>query len=219
MEVRKQTFKDKEFSVIKGAVHPDYSYFTFEEEERKFREKYWNISSGDVVFDVGAAYGSYTLPALASGATVFSFEPEPSVFSDLMTNVNINQFNKSLLFNCGLWSSVTSINMASYAPHWPQHTITTDYYMKTIDVVVDELYIEKLNWIKIDVEGAEDHVIIGGLKSISKFKPNLIVECHNFLDSSLKDKVKSLISSTGNYIFEEIERDPCIMLYAVPKKE
>ena len=56
--------------------HPEYSYFTFEGEERDFRDVYWDVKDGDVVFDVGASYGTYTLSARAMGATVYSFEPE-----------------------------------------------------------------------------------------------------------------------------------------------
>lgn len=213
METKKQTFKDKEFTVIKGSMHPEYSYFTFEGEERDFRDTYWDIKDRDVVFDVGASYGTYTLSARSVGATVYSFEPEKGVYCDLLNNVLINKFeDKCFAINMGLWSSGTVIDMKEYAPHWPTQTITDKYQATSLDIFFESNNMSKLDWVKIDVEGAEEHVIIGGLKTIAKYKPNLIIECHTFLDSELTNKIKTLLSSVVDYEYEEVLRPPCVML-------
>jgi hypothetical protein len=47
-----QTFKGREFKVVWGTTHPEYSYYTFEGEERAFRDSFWDVNPGDVVFDV-----------------------------------------------------------------------------------------------------------------------------------------------------------------------
>jgi hypothetical protein len=39
------------------------------DEETPIRERYWQPKAGDVCIDIGAFHGSYTLPALAAGAT------------------------------------------------------------------------------------------------------------------------------------------------------
>lgn len=219
MEEKEQTFRGRSFKVAKGSTHPEYSYFTFEQEERNFRDQYWGVNSGEVVFDVGASYGAYTLSALAMGATVYTFEPEQTVFSDLVNNIKINNWKTPcFLANYGLWDSEDSVDMKSYAPHWPQQSISSDYKMKTLDQVSEEANLSRLDWIKIDVEGAEERVVRGGLKTIGKFKPKLIVECHTFLDADLKDKVKALLASVCDYDFEEVSRPPCIMLCATPKE-
>jgi FkbM family methyltransferase len=218
MEVRNHIFNGKEFQIIKGTTHPEYSFFTFEGEERDFRDKHWGVKDGDVVFDVGASYGTYTLSACSMGATVFSFEPEKTVFKDLVNNIAINDWNdKSYLFNFGLWDIKSRVNMKSYAPHWPEATITSDYEMETLDSISDRYDLKKIDWMKIDVEGAEVKVITGGLNSIKKFLPNLIIECHTFLDPAIKDQVISLLSN--EYDFEEVDRPPCVMLLGKPKKE
>lgn len=218
METKKQTFKDKEFTVIKGSVHPEYSYFTFEGEERDFRDTFWDIKENDVVFDIGASYGTYTLSARSIGATVYSFEPEQTIYRDLVNNVLINNFeDKCFVSNFGLWSSNTSIDMTHYAPHWSKQTISGNYVAVTLDQITQDNEITKIDWMKIDVEGAEEEVIKGALQSIAKFKPNMIIECHTFLDPELKSKVINLISSIANYDFEDIQRDPCVMLLCKAK--
>lgn len=217
METKDQIFKGKQFTVIKGMTHPSYSYFTFEGEENEFRNKYWNIKENDVVFDIGSSYGSYALTACALGAKVYAFEPEQTVFSDLISNIAINKWqDKCLAFNTGLWSSVGLVNMKDYAPHWPQHTITSNYVVNTIDNIVKTNNINKLDWLKVDVEGAEEHVIKGAIHSIKRFLPKLIIECHVFLDKELNNKIKNLLFDV--YDFEEINIEPRIMLIGTPKK-
>ena len=52
------------------------SYETFDD-ETAVRLELWTVGPGDVVFDIGAAYGSYTLTALAMGASrVYAWAPQ-----------------------------------------------------------------------------------------------------------------------------------------------
>lgn len=211
MEIKVQSFKNKEFIVVKGSTHPEYSFHTFEREECDFRDKYWNIKEGDVVFDIGSSYGSYALTACAMGAKVYAFEPEPTVFAGLVDNINANKWkDKCTANNIGIYSSSNIIDMKSYAPHWPAHTITCDYRTDTIDHFCQENKISKLDWMKIDVEGVEVHAIKGGLETLKALKPKLIIECHIFLDTTIVDQIKNILSDI--YTFEEIDRNPCIML-------
>jgi FkbM family methyltransferase len=213
--MKKQYFNGRFFNVLKGKLHPDYSYDTFENEEFDFRNKYWKIKKNDVVFDIGASYGSYALTAAVMDAKVYCFEPEPAVFQDLLANIVLNGFNTICYpFNVGMWDEEASIDMKSYAPHWPDRGISCDYNMKTLDQVVADMGITRLDWIKIDVEGAEEQVISGGKLSISKFKPKLIIECHVFLNQRIVNNIKKALLLLGNYKFEEILRDPCVLLYA-----
>ena len=213
-----ETFRGQPFSVAKGSLHPEYSSFTFDE-ERDIRETYWNVREGDVVLDVGASYGSYTLPACAVGATVVAFEPEPLVFTDFVQNLQLNGWLRTRChpFNLGLWDEdAVKVSMATYAPHWPQHTISGPYQMVTLDrfaLTHPELLGRRLDWLKVDVEGAEEQVLRGGIETIRRFRPKLLVECHVFLDSQLKDRVVSLLKSIHlDYIIRELDRPPCIML-------
>lgn len=221
-----QSFKGKQFKVIKGTTHPEYSFFTFESEELDFKEKYWNIRLGDVVYDIGASYGGYALTACALGArAVFAFEPEKTVFCGLVDNANINNWNGTSCFpiNCGVWSSKDVVDMKEYAPHWPAATISGKYDVDTIDsftkTLLESNKIVSLDWIKIDVEGAEDHVIRGGLDTIKKYKPNLIIECHTFMNNkeNIANEIKEQISAVAQYDFEEVSRPPCVMLIAKAK--
>lgn len=217
MEIKTQSFLGRKFKVVKGTTHPEYSFYTFEADELEFREKFWTVKPDEVVFDIGAAYGAYTLAALALGARVQAFEPEPTICTDLVSNVMLNNWSGLCgIHNYGLWDGRDNVDMRSYAPHWPTQTITGSYEMRTLDAVAEGLALTRLDWIKIDVEGAEARVILGGLKTIAKFGPKLIIECHTFLDAELPNKVKQALLSVRGYTFEAVDRPPCILLVGTP---
>ena len=206
-EIREMTFRGRKFKVRKGATHPEYSFFCFEADEADFREKYWHPKEDDVVVDAGASYGAYTLTALVMGARVLAFEPEVSVRLDLEVNIALNGF-PVLCPRVGLWDSVGVVDMASYAPHWPPGTITGAFDMVTLDSYA----LAKLDLLKIDTEGCEDRVIRGALETLRRCRPTVIVEVHIFLDPSLLNKCRVLLESCGYSEFEEVPRDPCVML-------
>lgn len=209
------SFRGRQFLAIEGVTHPAYSFFTFDGEEKDFREQYWFVKPGDVVFDIGASYGAYTLSSCVAGALVYSFEPETTVYNDLLNNIELNNFySRARLFNCGLWNKQEEVDMKEYAPHWPTNTISSKYFMDTVDNIVNQAQLTKIDWMKIDVEGAELEVIEGAAQSISKFKPKMIIECHSFLDPKMVEKVKTLVSALGEYEFQEIPRPPCTMVIA-----
>ena len=197
------------FRIVEGKTHPAYSLNCFDE-EREFREKYWTIQRGDEVIDAGASYGAYTLPALALGAErVHAFEPEPTVRVDLARNVEVNDWQfRCAVRSVGLWDKAETVNMMSYAPHWPAGTITAPFEMTTLDEYVPK-YFKRLDWIKMDIEGAEERAIRGGLVALKKFKPRLIIEAHTFLDPGVVGKIRAMLPW---YSFEEVERKPCVMM-------
>jgi FkbM family methyltransferase len=209
------SFKGHEFKVVRGTTHPQYSYDSFDLEEVDIREKYWNVGPGQVVVDVGASYGSYTLTACAMGAKdVYSFEPEPTVFKDLVANLNLNGWfpRPCVPFPLGLWSHQATVSMKTYAPHWPQQTITGDYEMTTLDKVHEQAKFDRLDWVKIDVEGAEIPVLAGAYDTIREFHPKMLIECHTFLDKDVLEKVAALLVPM-DYRLEEIDRPPCTTLF------
>ena len=59
-----------------------------------------NVSSSDIVLDIGLNIGAFTIQALGKGATVFSFEPEPENFRIAQYNLDMNGFkNDFTLYN------------------------------------------------------------------------------------------------------------------------
>ncbi len=147
------------------------------------------LRPGMTVLDVGANIGIYTCSAaraVSPAGRVISFEPVPAVYQELIGNIKLN----------GL-SNVTVVPAAasSQAGHAQFHTgqldglgslvraSGTNQVLEVATVTIDEVLaresIQKVDAVKIDVEGAEPLVIRGmaGLLQ-SPVRPILLIE-HN----------------------------------------
>jgi FkbM family methyltransferase len=163
---------------------------------------------------VGAAYGAYTLPALAAGATVHAFEPVRDVCADLRRNVELNGWrSRCAVYEFGLWDSLATVRLGDYAPHWPAGTAEEPFTVDTLDNWAKRTGIERLDWLKMDIEGAEERALRGGIETIEKLRPRLIIEAHTFMDAEIVGKLRALLPG---YLFDEYPREPCVMLVGRP---
>jgi FkbM family methyltransferase len=77
-----------------------------------------SISPGDIVFDVGANIGVFTLYAAKQGAHIYAFEPIPSTFEVLQHNIHLHGFdNIAQARNIGLSNRAEAKLMFHY-PEW-----------------------------------------------------------------------------------------------------
>lgn len=161
------------------------------------------VKKGDVFVDVGAHIGCYTIQAAKLAKTVVTVEAHPDNFSILKRNIELNNFSNVIALNIGAWSSKDKLKLNiseasgshSFINAFGFGSIEIDTY--PLDEVLINFGIRKVDWIKIDVEGAEFEVL-NGLKETLKQKPKLIIELWN----SNRDKVLSLLSSYGYKISE-----------------
>jgi len=159
-------------------AHAPKYYF---EVERDLIEKNWLIKQDDIVIDCGACYGSWTIPALLEGAMVYAYEPHPVLHDILRRNIILNDLKRAITSNYSLWSSSGSVmtlpafdlSMMLNDRSKTQPTLITSTV--TLD---DDLPLTRLDWIKIDVEGAEIEILKGARRLIEKFNPKIIVEWH-----------------------------------------
>lgn len=121
------------------------------------------IKKGDLVFDVGAHIGSFSIYAANKGAIVYAFEPDKENFKKLITNIKLNQFEGCVKpFNYGIYKFTGEIDLNLSFSNKAGHSILTDNYLekfsikvKKLEDVFKELDISKVNLFKIDIEGAE----------------------------------------------------------------
>lgn len=216
MSTREILFRGKTFRIVESDVlpgTPNPSVFTFED-EASIREEFWHITPGELVLDVGAAFGSYTLTALVQGGVVHAFEPHPQIYPVLVENLRLNGWLdvRGFAHQIGMWSGSGYVCEKEYAPH---STRTDLYPMTTLDYYMEKSNHPRVDWIKVDVEGGEVQVLEGGAETIRRFRPKMLVECHQFVDPSLKDRVMALLSSlVPGYEFKPVVYHGVVELYA-----
>lgn len=152
------------------------------------------IKEGDCVIDIGANIGCHTLlfsNLVGSSGRVHSFEPLEELFFQLKFNCVINKRNNCTLYRLGLLDKMCSIkknefpidkpeNFGAQCLNTNENNFYTELDISTQRVDVTTLDILKLqpSFIKIDAEGLEDKILLGGTQTILKFKPTLLVEIH-----------------------------------------
>jgi len=169
-----------------------------------------DLQQGDVFVDVGAHIGKYTIVAAAKvgdKGKVISVEPFPPNFALLKENVLLNRLGNVEVINVAAWNSSNQLRFfvgASSAHggayfNYDLNSITVK--AEKIDRIVADAELSHVDWIKIDVEGAEYEVLQGLEKTLDKFKPRLIVEVWQ----KNQNKVEKLLSK-HNYVMSCISK-------------
>lgn len=152
------------------------------------------INPGDLVVDIGANIGLYTLflsRFVGEQGCVYSIEPVPITFKLLSHNVKKLQLNNVKLFNCGISDKNGSAVMevpeylsggenfyqAHIIDNGNKHTSLRQFEvnLKTLDSLLFDST-KKVNFVKIDAEGYEYQVVKGSKLIISKSKPACLIE-------------------------------------------
>lgn len=168
-------------------------------DETKEMLKHWQIKEGDVVVDAGAHIGSWTLPALAQGAArVLCYEPQEQSVEILKNNIALNRWDsKCILVQKALWdkSDVVlpyywpiSISLEFSKTGWIVSRTEGEVLTTTLDDSVKEEGLEKLDWLKIDVDGSEVFLLDGAQQTIRQFKPTILIAKHYDILESIYGK-------------------------------
>ena len=201
-------------------------YFAFGYEYEKLETELISKLKPKVFIDVGAHIGYYTMLVHKLVAEkIIAIEPYPRVFRILNRAIEANKleniitinraaYNKSnvtLELHLSTKSGLSSI-FSSYLPKTRGGTASVKTI--TLDEVVRTLNLDKIDLVKIDVEGAESYVLSGVNQIINGFRPLFLVETkiknqQNVSESFRAKKYKRLgpFSYGENYLFVPEERD------------
>ncbi|HAW57759.1 MAG TPA: hypothetical protein DCX03_01890 [Bacteroidales bacterium] len=144
-----------------------------------------NLNEGSIFFDIGANVGIYSISVAKkfSDIHIFAFEPVPNTAQIFKENVIKNNVSsKILLIEEAVTNTDGFVNITMDFHSSNYITICDSKYncklvrSTTIDTFVKANKIPKIDLIKIDVEGKENYVLKGAIKSIDTFKPVILVE-------------------------------------------
>lgn len=151
-----------------------------------------SLKPGHVALDVGANSGCHTLvmaSAVGQAGRVLAFEPNPRMFDRLQANVKLNRFEHVAIFPMAVSDApgqlklfipaqadynqgLGSVHRANLEDSCDEVSVET----ATLDAIVLANQLQRLDLIKIDVEGHELQVFKGAEQTLKKFKPILVFE-------------------------------------------
>jgi FkbM family methyltransferase len=182
--------------------------------------EHFNPKKNDTVVDIGSHLGRYALISsnkVGKGGKVIAIEANPLVFEELNKNLELNKVTNTICLNYAVFSEKTKIKLffpTEGLKNTIYNTVISDrsYLVNserfievnadTLDNILHENDIkhEDINWIKIDVEGAEYEVLKGAHNILSNSKDiTLLIEIHNLGDG--KNLYGSIIDLLKKYNF------------------
>jgi FkbM family methyltransferase len=147
-----------------------------------------------VMIDVGAHIGYYSIlasKAVGPGGKVVAVEPNPGTLRRLYKNLQLSNASNVVVeevantdrettlqfFESSLWNSGMSSLSEANAIRAPGHSVvTTTVRGRPLDAIVKELGLQRVDLVKIDVEGAEVQVLQGMKQILTELHPVLLVE-------------------------------------------
>jgi len=152
------------------------------------------IRPGDIVMDIGANHGFYSIYAASQGATVYAFEPQADTYQFLLRNIELNHMQGRVLpFQMAIGgleghaelavAEELAGGMSTIHPSFAENIKITvkeryEVVVDTLTNVIEKFAITRVRCCKLDCEGAELDIIKSlSVRSISQFD-SMAIEYH-----------------------------------------
>jgi len=146
------------------------------------------VRAGDTVIDCGAHVGVFARFAFRRGARrVVAVEPEPINLECLRRNFRDEIADGRLIIvPQGVWSAPGTMSLYLGTPNSGMNTMVfasegqqIQVPTTTIDLLVSQLGLSKVDYIKMDIEGAEREALRGALETLRRFRPVLMLDSYH----------------------------------------
>jgi len=166
------------------------------------------VQSGDIVLDCGAYIGDtalYFCEKMQRNGKVFCFEPSPEIFEKLQRNIKVLSLaDNAIPINRGLSNNEGKLTFSHNEHMMGASRILSDGEIEvdvtTIDRFVEEMNLNCVNFIKMDIEGAECDALRGGMNTIKHHRPKMAISIYHKI-SDFWEIPKIILSFDPNYKF------------------
>lgn len=161
---------------------------------------------GDVVIDAGAYNGDtafWFLKYIGEEGKVYSFEPVNSNFDIINEKIRINNTRNIIPIKSGLWSEEKTLNIIGFGggdSSFLAENGGSEVKVISLDKFVKDNNIQKVDFIKMDIEGAEIQGLKGAGETIKKLKPKLTI-CVYHSKRDIYEIIDFINSQEQNYRF------------------
>jgi FkbM family methyltransferase len=175
------------------------------------------VATNDVFVDVGAHIGSYAIPIAKNAQKVIAFEPNKDSFDLLTKNIALNHLTNIEAHNIAvskkrgavsfIYGHESIYSMIMDSDQGTNVEVTENakpnnnniHLVNTTDLDSALSKEDRVDWIKIDVEGHEVDALEGTIQTIRIHKPKIIIE----IWPKNMAKIKTMVHSFG-YSIEQI---------------
>jgi FkbM family methyltransferase len=152
------------------------------------------INKGDIVVDIGAHIGAYSVLASKKGAKVIAYEAAHDNYQILIRNLTLNNCQEAIAHNVAVSSGKGKAKLyrsgsSLHSLYCNNHSEKTEV-VPTVDLhdVLSKNNLEKIDVLKIDTEGSEYDIILNSTPRDLKRINRIILEYHDYFDHGHKRK-------------------------------
>jgi FkbM family methyltransferase len=164
---------------------------------------------GWTVFDIGANIGAHTLRfsrLVGPRGRVFAFEPMDYAFNKLTRNLSLNDAQNTRAFKLALSDENADARRVNYRSSWSttgeRRVETSSVDFKRLDDWCVEHDIARVDLIKLDVDGHEWQVLKGGLATITRHHPIVLIEAGAWHFTSRETNPLEILATSGYRFWE-----------------
>jgi FkbM family methyltransferase len=177
------------------------------------------IRPGDTVLDCGAHVGSFTLTALEAGAArVVAIEPAPDNLECLRRNLaDYVRAGRVIIYPKGVWDRDDWLPLRAPMSNSATYSVALNFSgglrgptvpLTTIDKIVAELSLPRVDFIKMNIQGAEAAALRGAVQTLRRYHPRLIITPEHREDDP--ETIPKLINTlAGGY---RVRCGPCLLV-------
>jgi FkbM family methyltransferase len=197
-----------------------YELEFLEQEYEKYSGFCYRPKPGDVVIDVGAGLGEETLifsEWVGPEGKVFSIEANPTTFASLKYLIEANHLKNVKTVLLAISDKVGKVSIENDDDRFLQNTIGDDSRHNSVEVdsvTLDDFFanqsIDRADFLKVNIEGAEQLLILGMSTCISRIK-HISISCHDFREGEFyktREKILRFLSEQNFKVTFQETGDP-----------
>ena len=158
----------------------------FLESYKRVYGRYFWVEKDEIVLDVGAYIGSFTIAVASKAKKVLAIEPDPKNYACLQANVS--KFANVQTVRKGVWDSKKELKMYLDSQYPVAHSVVIppgnkfiEIEVDTLDNITSELGFNKVDFIKMNIEGAELEALQGA-KQVLRSAKKVVIDAHHVRD-------------------------------------
>ena len=156
-------------------------------------QQHYIPKKGDVIIDVGAYNGDYAIYAsnlIGDEGKILCFEPDEANFKLLRKNVKLNKLKNVILIKKGLWNKTTQLIFKTHGPDSKigkfdkEENLVQKVDVVKLDEFLQKIGINRVDFIKMDIEGAEIEAVEGCVSLMKKNNINFAIASYHVVDGN-----------------------------------
>lgn len=182
------------------------------------------IKKSSVIYDIGAHCGSHSImyKRINPDATIYAFEPQLNLYWLLSKNIKTNNLKNVFAYNNAVGDFTGNVEMNPFSTDGSNSMERIEYggdkYFnlagvqigsggeKVKMIKIDDMMIPCCDFMKIDVEGYEPHVLEGAKDTVARCKPTIVYEVNNKKSDRAISTSTEILESYG-YLCTQIWSD------------